>query len=438
MLRKRTTWLTATTAAAAAVLLVAIPSTAAGAAASAASCATSTASWVASWTASPTDSFPLFDPLLKLTPAKLTNQTVRMVIAPHLGGSSLRIHLSNRFATAPLRVGAATIGVQGSGSSLTKAPTPVTFGGARAATIPAGQDLISDPVNFTFTSLEPLSVSVFLPEAKSPVTEHWNANATNYYTPTGTGNATGQVAGTAFTKTTASWLYIDGLDVKAKATAIVAFGDSITDGFVGGSIVSIPVNASIANKNGRYPDDLQRRINAAGLPISVVNQGIGSNQVIGTLGLFTGPSGLSRFQADALEVPGVRGVLVLEGINDLGLGHQITPDQLEAAYTQLIQQAHAAGKKIWLGTITPAANSITDGVLLRPKSDTYRQEINKWIRQQHLADGVVDFDAALRDPAHPSRLLPAYSGVDHLHPSLAGYQKMAQTVPLSLLTEACR
>ena len=229
-----------------------------------------------------------------------------------------------------------------------------------------------------------------------------------------------------------------GWTCRPAARSVVAFGDSITDGFVGGSPLSLPVSSSVTDKNERYPDFLQRRMAAAGMKLSVANSGIGSNQLLSSLGLMTGPSGLSRFNADALQIPAASGVIVLEGINDLGLGHA-TAAQVIAGYRQLITRSHLAGKKIWLGTITPAANAIIDGVLLAPQSEKYREQINTWIRSQHLADGVIDFDAALRDPAHPSQLLPAYSGPDHLHPNAAGYERMAETVPLDALAGiACR
>jgi lysophospholipase L1-like esterase len=228
------------------------------------------------------------------------------------------------------------------------------------------------------------------------------------------------------------------LDVQAPARSLVAFGDSITDGFVGGSPLSLPVSLSVNDKNERYPDFLQRRITAAGMRLSVANAGIGSNQLLSSLGLMTGPSGLSRFDADALQVSGAAGVLLLEGINDLGLGHARAA-AIIAGYRQLIARTHAAGKKIWLATITPAANAVIDGVLLAPRSEIDRRAVNAWIRSQRLADGVVDFDAALRDPASPSQLLPAYSGPDHLHPNAAGYERMAATVPLTALAAiACR
>lgn len=396
-----------------------------------AACATS--QWVSGWTASPTDGDAILDPSLGSIPGKLTNQTVRMVITPHLGGSSIRIHLSNRFGTAALALGHVTVAPQGQAGAVAGNPVPVTFAGTTSVTVPTGQDVVSDPVPLTFAAFTPLSVSIYVPGTTTALTKHWNANATSYYAGSGTGDLTAQSSAEKFTNTTLSWLYVDGLDVTAGARSVVAFGDSITDGFVGGSALSIPADRSVADKNGRYPDDLQRRVAAAGLAISVVNAGIGSNQLTGSLGSVTGPSGLARFQTDALDIPGVAGILVLEGINDLGLGNKVTPQQIEDGYTQLITKAHAAGHKIWLGTITPAANAIVDGTLFAPNSETYRQQVNTWIRTQTIADGVVDFDAALRDPAHPSQLLAAYAGPDHLHPNLTGYQKMADAVPLDLL-----
>ncbi|MCL9758166.1 GDSL-type esterase/lipase family protein [Frankia sp. AiPa1] len=388
--------------------------------------------WVAAWAASPTDGKVPFDASLGLLPNQLNNQTIRMVITPHLGGSSIRVHLSNRFGSAPVTFTHVTIAPQGEGAAI-GSPVTATFGGARSVIAPKGQDVVSDPVALTFQAFTPLSVSIYLAGSTTSVTKHWNANATSYYAGAGSGDLTAQTSGSGFSHTTLSWLYVDGVDVIAGARSVVAFGDSITDGFVGGSIGSIPADKSVADKNGRYPDELQRRVTAAGLPISVVNAGIGSNQLLGSLGLMDGPSGVSRFQSDALSIPAVAGILVLEGINDLGLGNKVTPQQLESGYTQLVEKSHAAGLKVWLGTITPASNALVDGTATAPNSEKYRQEVNTWIRGQRLADGVVDFDAALRDPAQPSRLLAAYASPDKLHPSLAGYQKMAQTVPLDLL-----
>jgi lysophospholipase L1-like esterase len=370
-------------------------------------------------------------------PQVLREQSLRMVVTPHLGGSSLRIHLSNRFGDAAVAFGRVTVGRQATGAAVA-AVAQVPFGGASSVTIPAGEDVVSDPVALTFATFEPLALSMFVPGTASSPTKHWNANATSYYSPELSGDRTAETAGTSYVGRMGSWLYVSGLDVLAspRHRSVVAFGDSITDGFVGATDISIPADASVADTNRRYPDCLQRRLDSAGIPLSVVNAGIGGNQVVtsGT-GSLMGPSGLERFATDALGQAGVAGVLLLEGINDLGLS-QSTPSQVIAGYTELIGQAHAAGVRIWLGTITPAANALVNGTAAAPNSENHRQEINTWIRSQTLADGVVDFDAALRNPADPSTLLPAYACVDNLHPSLAGYQAMADAVDLAMLASS--
>ena len=179
-------------------------------------------------------------------------------------------------------------------------------------------------------------------------------------------------------------------------------------------------------------------IDAAGIPISVVNEGISANRLVtGGFGLLMGPSGVQRFQQDALDQPGVRGVILQEGINDLGIPPPITtPSELIAGYEKVIAMAHAQGVKIWIGTLLPASNAIIDGPASSPLSEIYREQANAWIRGQHLADGVIDFDAALRDPNDPTVLNPLYASVDHLHPNLLGYQKMAATVNLAMLESA--
>ena len=394
--------------------------------------------WVASWTASPTDSLTPFDAAGFPVPEILANQTLRMIVTPHLGGTQLRVHLSNRFGHEPAQFGNVTIGVEGSGT--VSDITPVTFGGSSQVSVPVDQDVVSDPVAFALTAFTPLAVSIFMPGVRSFPTKHWNANATSYYSPPGTGDLTTEASNARFSLQTEAWLYIDGVDVEAPAStaAIVAFGDSITDGFVASTPVSLPVSLSIADKNGRYPDDLQRRIDAASIPISVVNAGISANRLVtGGFGLLMGPSGVQRFQQDALDVPGVKGVILQEGINDLGIPPPITtPSELIAGYEEVIAMAHAQGVKIWLGTLLPASNAIIDGPATSPLSEIYREQVNAWIRTQHLADGVIDFDAALRNPNDPTVLNPIYSSADHLHPNLLGYQKMAATVDLAMLESA--
>jgi lysophospholipase L1-like esterase len=391
--------------------------------------------WVASWTASPTDSATPVDAAGLPVPEVLANQTVRMIVTPHLGGSVLRIHLSNRFGHAPAVFGKVTVGLEGSGA--VSDLTAVTFAGKSQVSVPVGDDVVSDPVALTFGAFIPLAVSIFLPGVQSFPTKHWNANATSFYAAPATGDLAGVESNGAFLLRTEAWLYVDGIDVEAPTStaAIVAFGDSITDGFVASTPLSLPVTLAIADKNERYPDDLQRRMDADGIPLSVLNAGISSNRLV-TDGepLLLGLSGVQRFEEDALDVPGVKGVIVLEGINDLGIPPATTtPNQLIAGYEELIAMAHAHGVKIWLGTLTPASNAIIDGTVSAPHSEEYREQVNAWIRTQHLADGVIDFDAALRNPSDPAVLNPRYSGPDHLHPNLLGYQVMADTVNLSMM-----
>nr|MDT0665067.1 hypothetical protein [Micromonospora sp. DSM 115978] len=208
--------------------------------------------WVASWAASPTDSFFPTDATGVPTPQILTRQTLRMVVTPHLGGSSFRVHLSNRFGGAPVTFGRVTVGIQTTGAAA-KNIVPVTFGNAASVTIPIGQDVVSDPAALTFSAFTPLAVSLYVPNAHVSPTKHWNANATSYYSLPLTGDSTRQQSGFGFVGKTGSWLFVNGLDVLAPAPvrSVVAFGDSITDGFVGASPLSIPADASVADTNGR-------------------------------------------------------------------------------------------------------------------------------------------------------------------------------------------
>lgn len=394
--------------------------------------------WVASWAASPTDSFTPFDAELAPVPEFLTRQTLRMIITPHLGGSVLRLHLSNRFGAKPMTFGRVTVGRQTAGAAARHIKV-VSFRGARSVTIPAGKDAVSDPISLTFGAFAPLAVSMYVPVTASPPTKHWDANATSYYSAPLSGDLADRRSANGFLFTTDAWFYVDGLDVQAAPVvrSIVAFGDSITDGFVAADPASLPVTSTIANKNGRYPDDLQRRLDSAGFAVSVVNAGIGSNRLL-TDGepILAGLSGLQRFREDALDLAGVTGILLQEGINDLGLPARVTASEVIDGYRKLIAEAHSAGKKIWLGTLLPASNAIVDGLSALPNGERYRVHINTWIRHQRLADGVVDFAKALEDPADHSILRQTYSGPDHLHPNLAGYRAMAAAVNLPMITPA--
>jgi lysophospholipase L1-like esterase len=311
----------------------------------------------------------------------------------------------------------------------------VRFSGAATATIPAGRDRLSDPVKLTFHQFQELAISVTVTGAIVHPIEHFNTRQTNYLSPAGSGNLAASVSAAGFTTKLPSrgWYFLDGLEVSAPARtgAMVAFGDSITDGFQGQKSPLVEELSTI-NTNGRYPDDLQRRITAAGIPLSVLNAGISGNRLLqGPPGIF-GPSGLARFRADGLAEPGVTDVIVLEGINDIGQTPGITARQIINGYKQLIHQAHAAHIAIQLGTLTPSGGTIMASYG-DPAANTLRTAVNHWIRTQRLSNGIIDFDAAVRDPAHPSRIDPRYDGSDHLHFSLAGYRAMAQAVGRKLL-----
>jgi|tagenome__1003787_1003787.scaffolds.fasta_scaffold20984805_3 lysophospholipase L1-like esterase len=420
---------------AAALSGVAKADTAASAAAGSSTPACGPDHWVGSWTASPGDG--------GFSRALLANQTLRMIIAPHLGGRRLRIHLSNRFGSSPVTLGPVTVGLKGDGPSLIAgSQRPVRFTGSATITIASGADVVSDPVELTFSPFEDLAISVAIPGSVTKPTEHYFTRQTSYLTPAGTGDHAADTSGAAFTQTTESnhnstgWYFLDEVDVEAgdRIGAVAAFGDSTTDGFQGDLL---PFNEQLAtiDANTRWPDFLQRRLIAAHIPLSVLNTALDGNRILqdGFLPPF-GPSGISRFRIDALGPAGISDVIVLEGINDIGMAPPggITAQQIIDGYRNLIEQAHRARLEIQLGTLTPAG-----GVVIPTygdaQADQLRRQVNAWIRGQRLSDGVSDFDAAVRDPSDPSRIYPPYDSSDHLHFNAAGYQAMADAVQLGQL-----
>jgi len=384
--------------------------------------------WVGSWEASPSG--------VSLT-QPLADQTLRMIIAPHLGGRILRIHLSNRFGAAPVTLGPVTIGVRDSGASLLPgSERQVTFGGRSSVVIPAGADAVSDPVMLSFGAFRDLAISVYVPGTVKNPDEHFSTRQTSYLSPSGSGDHATQSSPAAFTeKTTGAsstgWYFLDGVDVEAPGStgAVVAFGDSITDGYQAKR--NGTEQLSTINTNGRYPDDLARRLLAARIPLSVLNAGISGNELLNSGLPLVGPSGLSRFGPDVLAQAGVSDVIVLEGINDIARTPPATASRLIAAYKQLISRAHAAGLAIQLGTLTPTGGAPT--AYADAAANSVREQVNEWIRTQRFSDGIVDFDAAVRDPHDPAMIDPAYDGGDGLHLNLAGYRALARAVDLALL-----
>jgi lysophospholipase L1-like esterase len=370
---------------------------------------------VSAWSPSMTTGGPSFD-----------NQTIRMVVHSSVGGSGARVTLSNRYSTTPLEVSAVDVAVQASGGKATRGTTRnVTFGQARRVTIPAGAETVSDVIPISVSAGENLLVSLYVPGATGMSTWHSDAFDTTYIA---SGNHTGDDGAAAFGTTTTSWYYLAGLDVvssTAKGT-VVAFGDSITDGY-----------HSSTGTYTRWPDFLARRLGARPGPqkLSVVDAGIGGNRVLTDVpNLWQGVSALKRFGHDALGQPGVKDVILFEGINDIGNnagpgGLPLTAHDLINGYRTLIDEAHAAHVGVIGATLMPDQGN----GYYTPAAETIRQDVNQWIRTSGDFDGVIDFDQTMRDPANPAALNLAYDSGDHIHPNDEGMKAMADAIDLRLL-----
>jgi lysophospholipase L1-like esterase len=380
--------------------------------------------WITSWSAA-----PQVGEAGTVAARGFDDQTVREVVFASAGGDPVRLELSNVYGTTPLHVGRVTVAEADSrdpGTAAALGPIhPVTFGGAVSAVIPAGAKLLSDPVGLRVAPLENLAVSVYLPDRTGPPTIHFDAQQLNWVSTKGDHAADRDA--TAYTTSTLSWFYVSGLVVRSAdmTGTVVAFGDSITDGV-----------GSTAGADARWPNDLARRLDALGGPVlSVTDEGIGGNRLLGASGC-CGASAEARFARDALDQPGVKDVIVLEGINDIGIGMArpaeekgVTAARIIGAYQRLIAAAHARGLKIFGATILPYQGA----GYFTAAGETIREQVNEWIRTSRAFDGVIDFDAVMSDPADPLRLNPYYDCGDHLHPNDIGYQAMAETINLGML-----
>ena len=377
--------------------------------------------WVRGWGAAPSNA----------SPESFEDMSMRMVFTPLFHGHSLRFELSNRFSKDPVTIGAATVSYREANAAVVADGTGrVHFGGAEVVTLQPGEVILSDPVTFAVQAFRDLALTLHVRGRAPRVDQHKASMQTSYLTPNGAGNHTLDHGGVSFTSKTTSWFLVSGMDVltASHVGAVVAFGDSITDG--------LQNNASAAlDSNSRYPDFVARRLAERQADIAVVNSGISGNRLRhdGPQPEF-GPSGLSRLVPDAAEVQGARSVILLEGINDIGLPPNATHLDVIDALKEAIRTLHRNGLHVYLGTLTPTGGAAVP-TYGSTQADYFRREVNRWIREQgpHWVEGVIDFDAALRDPANPSRLLPAYDSGDHIHPSTAGYRAMADAVPLDAL-----
>ncbi|SEG83589.1 Lysophospholipase L1 [Actinacidiphila yanglinensis] len=369
---------------------------------------------VAAWSPSMTIGGPNFD-----------DETLRMVVHSSVSGSSLRLHLSNLRGTTPLTVAAVSVAAQADrATAVPGTQHTVTFGHHGSVTLAAGAETVSDPVPMSVTADHNLLVSIYLPNATSSATWHSDAFDTSYLsTP---GDHTADVTDGNYVTATTSWYYLSGLDV-VPATArgtVVAFGDSITDGY------NTPAGAY-----HRWPDDLARRLSAT-TPMGVVDAGLGGNRVLTDVpNIWQGIAATKRFAHDALGQPGVRDVILMEGINDIGNdagpnGAPLTAQDLIDGYRNLIAQAHAAGVRIIGGTMLPDKGN----TYYSASAEALRQQVNSWIRTSGAFDGTVDFEKAVVDPSDPAALDPRYDSGDHLHPNEAGMQALADAIDLDLLT----
>ena len=389
--------------------------------------------WVSAW--STAVHAPLPFPGMPPQPV-FENQTVRMVVRPTIGGTRIRVRLSNAYGASPLEIGAAHIALVDHGSTIAPASDhALKFGRQAAVDIPAGAPMLTDAVDLPCSPLAELAISVFLPRKTESTSAHLWGQHDSYISGPGDFTAKADIPNATVKN---SWYFLADVEVWApdQAGAIVTLGDSITDG--------------VGAKQGEYgdwPDLLAKRFaDDHGAPLAVANEGIGGNRILRD---GAGVSALTRFDGDVLAQPGVTALIVLEGINDIGWPHikipqpkdgppakespfggqDVTADNLILGLTQMIERAHQHGIRVYGATLTPFGGA----GYFTPDGEATRQAVNQWIRTGGAFDGVIDFDAAVRDPQHPSQFRDGFHSGDHLHPSAAGYKAMADAIDLAAL-----
>lgn len=370
--------------------------------------------WVGVWGAAPSAMNPEGGLLPKQT-------TFRQIVHVSRGGNALRVTLTNELGTDPLTITGAHLGLRAQGAAIVPgSDQPLLFGGQPSIVIPPGAVAVSDPVNLKLPALSDLTITFVLPaQPMHTITFHPLALETSYRAP---GD---QLASTSLDSATPvpQWVFLKNVEVSGPGGAIVTFGDSITDGM-----------RSTLDTNRRWPDVLAQRLQADKKlnNLGVINEGISGNRVLHDN---AGPNALARFDRDVLSQSGVRYLVLLEGINDIGRTDQpqrpddpITAQQLIVAYGQIIERAHAHGIKVLGATLTPFVGA----GYASPAGETMRQTVNTWIRTSGQFDGVLDFDQVTRDPANPAVMSPTADSGDHLHPGDAGYKQMGESINLKL------
>jgi lysophospholipase L1-like esterase len=376
--------------------------------------------WVGTWATSPVSGNPKINETLKLGEAETT---VRQVVHISQGGSTMRLTLTNEFGSAPLNISSVHVAFLSAGSRILPATDhALTFAGQGSATIPTGQFLSSDPVKLTLPIFSDLVISIVVPaQALTTLTYHPLAVETTYF-------AAGDHASDEDLenpRTNTSWYFLKDVQVNAekKSAAIVTLGDSITDG-----------TASTVDANRRWPDVLAARLasNKKTKNLAILNEGISGNRILHE---GTGTRALSRLDRDVLSAPGIRFLVLLEGINDIGRtvqplrpGDEVTAEAIINGMKEIVMRARARNIRVIGATLTPFIGA----KYASPAGEAMRQQVNAFIRTPGSFDGVIDFDKATQDPAHPDQFLPKYDHGDHLHPSDVGYAAMGTFVDLKL------
>jgi lysophospholipase L1-like esterase len=376
--------------------------------------------WAASWASAPA---------FAVGP-EFANQTIRQTVRLSIGGSRIRLRFDNGNHTNPLIIAAAHVAMPDHDLGTIDSMTvhALTFNGSTSISVPAGAPIYSDPLDLNVLPLSGLTVSIFLTRDTGPSTIHPDGNATAFISEEG--DHTDDVA-IPHATTSTSRIFLTEVDVwsaVAPIGSLVTLGDSITDGAV-----------STLDRNQRWPDLLAERLQRQPSPVQVgvANAGIGGNRILhDDPELSYGPNALARLDRDVLSVPGLKWVILLEGINDIGHStasrlpeQEVSAEEIISGMVQIIERVNGRGAKIFGGTLLPFEGTVYSR-FYTPEGEQKRQTVNAWIRTSHNFDGVIDFDTAMRDPNQPTRLNPAYDSGDHIHPNDAGYQRMADAVDL--------